>query len=91
MVIVFVFIGLVKILDGIDLVKYVVLGYEYNKIEVVKFFKEGLVELGLIKLKLIIIVDVDVFVVKNFVDYIKFIWEVVFLGFIVEEKFVIFK
>ncbi|WP_271000280.1 peptide ABC transporter substrate-binding protein [Streptococcus agalactiae] len=83
--------GLAKTPDGTDLAKYVAPGYEYNKTEAAKLFKEGLAESGLTKLKLTITADADVPAAKNSVDYIKSTWEAALPGLTVEEKFVTFK
>ncbi|MCC9694900.1 peptide ABC transporter substrate-binding protein, partial [Streptococcus agalactiae] len=83
--------GLAKTPDGTDLAKYVAPGYEYNKTEAARLFKEGLAESGLTKLKLTITADADAPTAKNSVDYIKSTWEAALPGLTVEEKFVTFK
>ncbi|MGT2933770.1 peptide ABC transporter substrate-binding protein [Streptococcus catagoni] len=83
--------GLAKLKDGGDLTKHVAPGYQYNKEEAAKLFKEGLKEIGKPNLKLTITSDADSPVAKATVDYIKETWEKALPGLTVEEKFVTFK
>ena len=83
--------GLATLTDGTDLNEFVSQPYTFDKEEAAKLFKEGLAELGVDSLTLIIIADSDNPSKKAATDYIKELWETTLPGLTVEEKFVTFK